>query len=464
MVGSFQWESYREALLFLATASVVVPLFHRLHVSPVLGFLLAGACLGPFGLGRLAQTHAFLAPLAIADVEQVARVAEFGLVFLLFMIGLELSWERLVRMRRLAFGLGLAQVFVCAAALAVVGHFWFGLDLAPAILMGAALAMSSTAIVIAVLAETRHLNKTPGRAAFAVLLTQDLMVAPLLFFVTVLADAKAGLTGVAIFWTFLPALFVLGVLILGGRLLLRPMFRLVAAAQSTELFMAACLLVVVGSGVASAAAGFSMGLGAFIAGLLLAETEFRREIEITIEPFKGLLLGVFFVSIGAGLDIGVVLRDPIPIMLNACGLVALKALVIFVLARAFRLPGAVGGEIALLLAPGHGFSASSVNYGQVPKDAESFLSGACPRVGSFGAKDRTLRGAADRLEHALTANDVAHDVKEYPDAGHSFMNNHKHFFLKLQRWTGIGYNEAATTMDTRRRIAAFFHLHLEHQP
>ena len=176
MVGSFQWESYREALLFLATASVVVPLFHRLHVSPVLGFLLAGACLGPFGLGRLAQKHPFLAPLAIADVEQVARVAEFGLVFLLFMIGLELSWERLVRMRRLAFGLGLAQVFVCGAALAAVGHFWFGLDLAPAILMGAALAMSSTAIVIAVLAETRHLNKTPGRAAFAVLLTQDLMV------------------------------------------------------------------------------------------------------------------------------------------------------------------------------------------------------------------------------------------------------------------------------------------------
>ena len=421
MVGSFQWESYREALLFLATASVVVPLFHRLHVSPVLGFLLAGACLGPFGLGRLAQKHPFLAPLAIADVEQVARVAEFGLVFLLFMIGLELSWERLVRMRRLAFGLGLAQVFVCGAALAAVGHFWFGLDLAPAILMGAALAMSSTAIVIAVLAETRHLNKTPGRAAFAVLLTQDLMVAPLLFFVTVLADAKAGLTGVAIFWTFLPALVVLGALILGGRLLLRPLFRLVAAAQSTELFMAACLLVVVGSGVASAAAGFSMGLGAFIAGLLLAETEFRREIEITIEPFKGLLLGVFFVSIGAGLDIGVVLRDPIPIALNACGLVALKALVIFVLARAFRLTGAVGGEVALLLAPGGEFAfvllTSAIGAGVLPggqgADAmvvvtlSMFAIPALGRLGASFARAKTPAELQAEFAHLAPEGDVA---------------------------------------------------------
>ena len=281
--------------------------------------------------------------------------------------------------------------------------------------------MSSTAIVIAVLAETRHLNKTPGRAAFAVLLMQDLMVAPLLFFVTVLADAKAGLTGVAIFWTFLPALFVLGVLILGGRLLLRPLFRLVAAAQSTELFMAACLLVVVGSGVASAAAGFSMGLGAFIAGLLLAETEFRREIEITIEPFKGLLLGLFFVSIGAGLDIGVVLRDPIPIMLNACGLVALKALVIFALARAFRLPGAVGGEIALLLAPGGEFAfvllTSAIGAGVLPggQGADAMVVAtlsmfAIPALGRLGASFARAKTPAElqaEFAHLAPEGDVA---------------------------------------------------------
>ncbi len=356
MAASFQWVAYREALLFLATASVIVPLFHRLRISPVLGFLVAGAALGPFGLGRFASEYDFLGVVTISDVEQVSKVAEFGLVFLLFMIGLELSWERLARMRRLVFGLGLAQVLVSTAILAEIGYFWFHLDPAPAILMGAALAMSSTAIVMPVLAETRQLSKSPGRAAFAVLLMQDLCVAPLLFFVSMLSEAKAGLTGVAIIWTFLPALAGLGALILGGRLLLRPLFRLVAAAQSTELFMAACLFVVVGSAVVSAASGFSMGLGAFIAGLLLAETEFRREIEVTIEPFKGLLLGVFFVSIGASLDIGVVLRDPAPILLHAFGLIAVKAAVIFLLARLFQLAQPVAGVAAALLAPGGEFA------------------------------------------------------------------------------------------------------------
>ena len=371
MTSAFHWESYREALLFLATAGFIVPLFRRLHVSPVLGFLLAGAALGPFGLGRLARRYDFLSVLTITDVERVAKVAEFGLVFLLFMIGLELSWERLARLRRLVFGLGLLQMIVCTAVLASIGRIWFGVDIAPAILVGAALAMSSTAIVVPVLADQRRLNKPAGRAAFSVLLLQDLMVAPLLFFVSVLADAKSGLNGLAIIWTFLPAVAALGLLIVVGRLLLRPLFRLVANAHSTELFMAACLLVVVGSGVVSALAGFSMGLGAFIAGLLLAETEFRREIEVTIEPFKGLLLGLFFVSIGAGLDIGLVLRDPGPIILNAVGLIGVKAAATYALARLFRLEPAAAGETALLLAPGGEFAfallTSAIAAGVLPR-------------------------------------------------------------------------------------------------
>ncbi len=356
MAGAFQWSAYHEALLFLATASIIVPLFHRLRLSPVLGFLLAGAALGPAGLGRLAKNYEFLTFVTISDVDRVSRIAEFGLVFLLFMIGLELSWERLARMRRLVFGLGLAQILVSTAALATIGSFWFKLDLAPAILMGASLAMSSTAIVIPVLAETRQLRKAPGRAAFSILLLQDLCVAPLLFFVSILSNAKAGLSGFAIVWTFLPALAGLVTLILGGRLLLRPLFRLVAAAQSTELFMAACLLVAIGSGVLSAASGFSMGLGAFIAGLLLAETEFRREIEVTIEPFKGLLLGLFFVSIGAGLDVGAVFHDPYSTLLHTVGLIAVKGAAIFALGRMFHLTPAVAAETAALLAPGGEFA------------------------------------------------------------------------------------------------------------
>ena len=355
MAPSFQLESYREALLFLVTAGLVVPLFNRLHLSPVLGFLLAGAALGPFGLGHFAQDTPWLATFTLTDIEGVAKVAEFGLAFLLFMIGLELSFERLMRMRRLVFGLGLLQVIVSAAALSTIGKFWFGLEAAPAILMGASLAMSSTAIVIPVLVERRRLNRTVGRVVFSVLLLQDLMVAPLLLLVTVLADAKSGMKGVEALFTFLPALIGLGVIIFAGRILLRPLFRMVAT-QSTELFMAACLLVIVGSAVASAAAGFSMALGAFISGLLLAETEFRREIEVTIEPFKGLLLGLFFMSIGAGLDIGRIASDPLRIFLNAAGLIAVKGVIIFALGKWFRLPGAVAGEAALLLAPGGEFA------------------------------------------------------------------------------------------------------------
>lgn len=370
MTSSFQSETYRQALVFLATAGVIVPLFHRLHVSPVLGFLLAGAALGPFGLGRLAREIDWVSLFTITDVEGVSKLAEFGLVFLLFMIGLELSWERLARMRRLVFGLGLAQVAVCAGVLAAVGRFRFELDVASATLMGGALAMSSTAVVMPVLAEARRLNKTAGRVAFSVLLLQDLMVAPALFLISALANAKAGRSGADVFWTFLPAFGALAALILAGRMLLRPLFRLVAAAQSTELFTAACLLVVIAAAIASATAGFSMGLGAFIAGLLLAETEFRREVEVTIEPFQGLLLGLFFVSVGAGLDLGAVLADPVPIVLNALGLIALKTALIFFLALLFRVELRAAGEAALLLAPGGEFAfallTTAMNAGVLP--------------------------------------------------------------------------------------------------
>ncbi|TLG76931.1 cation:proton antiporter [Methylocystis sp. B8] len=357
MTSSFHLESYREALVFLATAGVIVPLFHRIKVSPVLGFLVAGAALGPFGLGRFARDHEWAANFSITNVEGVSNLAEFGLVFLLFMIGLELSWERLARMRRLVFGLGLAQVVVCASVLAAVGYYYFRVQLGPSLLMGLALAMSSTAVVLPVLAEARRLNKTSGRVAFSVLLLQDLAVAPALFLVSALAEAKnGGFTAEQAAWAFARAFLAMGALIFIGRLLLRPLFRLVAAVQLTELFMAACLLVVIGEAALSAAAGFSMGLGAFIAGLLLAETEFRREVEVTIEPFKGLLLGLFFVSVGAGLDIGAVAADPLPIFVYAAGLIAVKGVIIYGLARLFDIGWRPATEAALLLAPGGEFA------------------------------------------------------------------------------------------------------------
>jgi monovalent cation:H+ antiporter-2, CPA2 family len=356
MTNSLDYESYRIALVFLTTAGVVVPVFHKLKVSPVLGFLIAGAVLGPSGIGRLANDYEWAAKISIADVEGVSKLAELGLVFLLFMIGLELTWERLIRLRRLVFGLGLAQFVFCAAVLALVGHYWFKVDSAPSILMGIALAMSSTAVVVPVLAEKRRLNKMAGRVAFSVLLLQDLMVAPTLFFVSVLANTKNGFSTADAFWAMAPALIALTTLILLGRWLLRPLFRLVASVQVTELFMATCLLVIVGQALVTAWAGLSMGLGAFVAGLLLAETEFRREIEVTIEPFKGLLLGLFFVSIGAGLDIAAVLSEPRLIFINALGLIAVKALIVFFLALIFGVERSASLEAAMLLAPGGEFA------------------------------------------------------------------------------------------------------------
>ena len=349
-------EDTKEVLLFLATAGVAVPLFRRLKVSPVIGFLGAGVLLGPHVLGRLPD-DSWLGVLQLENTGRIAQIAEFGVVFLLFMIGLELSYERLARLRRLVFGLGAGQVALSAVLIGEIAAMIFGLPRGAALVVGGALALSSTAIVIPVLAERRRLSTTAGRAAFSVLLFQDLMVAPLLFTVSMAGSQGGAASGTAeIFWAFAPAIVALGVLVLGGRLLLRPLFHQVALARSTEFFMAACLFVVIGAGVASAMNGLSMALGAFIAGLLLGETEYRREIEVTLEPFKGLLLGLFFVSIGAELDLSQVARAPGLVIGIAAGLIVLKAAVLFALARVAGLPSPAARELSLLLGPGGEFA------------------------------------------------------------------------------------------------------------
>jgi len=311
MVGQAFPDGTRETLLFLATAGIAVPLFHRLRVSPVLGFLAAGVALGPFGLGHVARMLPSLSVFAITDTRRLDDIAELGVVFLLFMVGLELSFERLSRLRRLVFGFGALQVGLSAATVAVPAVL-FGFSPASAIVLGSALALSSTAVTVPVLAERRHLNSAAGRTTFSVLLFQDLAVAPLLFMVSALSKPREAGLGFELLVTLAPAALALGLIVLLGRVVLRPLFHVVAATKSTEFFMAACLLVVIGTGVIAATGGLSMSLGAFMAGLLLAETEFRREIEVTIEPFKGLLLGLFFVSIGVGLDLSAVTAHPGP--------------------------------------------------------------------------------------------------------------------------------------------------------
>ena len=344
---------YKAALLFLATAGVVAPLFFRLRISPVLGYLLAGVALGPYGLGSLDRRAPWLNALAI-NVEAIDKLAAFGVVALLFTMGLELSFERLRLTRRLVFGLGLGQVVVTTLALGAVA--WaLGLPPAAAATIGAALAMSSTAIVIPVLVESKRLGAPVGRASFSVLLFQDLAVAPLLVTAGAVAGGSERGLGWALFSALVPAALALAALIVFGRIALRPFFHFVAETKSPEFFMAACLLVVLGDGLAAAASRLSMALGAFVAGLLLAETEYRREIEVTIEPFKGLLLGLYFVSVGAEINPALIVALPGLILGLAAAMIAVKGLILIGLAQAFRLPARVGAEMAMLLGPGGEF-------------------------------------------------------------------------------------------------------------
>jgi CPA2 family monovalent cation:H+ antiporter-2 len=345
----FDLAPYQAPLLFLVAAGVVVPLFKRLRLSPVLGFLLAGMLIGPYGLGRLDGVIPVEIPF-LAKSGGLAALAEFGVVFLMFNMGLELSLERLVLLRRYVFGLGAAQVAACGLALMgcalALGQGW-----AASAVLAISLALSSTAIVMPVLAEKKRLNTYSGRAIFSVLLFQDLLVAPLLLVMSMSAEGRADLA-----WTFAWAFFSLGLIALVGRLALRPLFQLVAAARSNDLFIATCLLVVTATAVAAAAAGLSMALGAFIAGLLLAETEYRRAVELTIAPFQGLLLGLFFVSVGADLDPLRVLEHPLTTLGLALGATALKAPIVLGLARVFGAKGMKAREIGLLLAPGGEFA------------------------------------------------------------------------------------------------------------
>jgi monovalent cation:H+ antiporter-2, CPA2 family len=347
------FEVYSDAMIVLATAAVLVPLGQRFKLSPILGFLIAGAVLGPHGLGALKGYIPALHWVTISEEKGLGAIAELGVVFLLFIIGLELSFKRLVTMRRSVFGLGSLQVAISAAIIGFIASL-FGERPGASVLIGLSLALSSTAIVIEVLSRKNRLNTTTGRTSFAILLLQDLAVVPLLFLVTILGPDNQGSLLGGLLEAFAQALLVIAAIVIVGTAVLRPLFRLVASAESTELFVAAALLVAVGSGLASAAAGLSMALGAFVAGLLLSETEYHRAIEATIDPFKGLLLGVFFFSVGMSLEVTLLLAHPLAIAI--VGLIAVKAGVLTGLLRLFRVPWPATFETSLLLAPGGEFA------------------------------------------------------------------------------------------------------------
>ena len=363
-------------IVFLVAAGIVVPLVGRLRISPVFGFLIVGLAIGPHGVARFSETLPWLNYVAITDLDGVRALAELGVVFLLFMIGLELSLDRLWAMRRRVFGLGGAQIVVTGTVIAAIASF-FENTLAAAVILGAAFALSSTAIVMQLLAENRRLGTSAGRTSFAILLCQDLAVLPILFLVGAFAAQSETSVLFAFAWAIGEALVAVAAILAIGRIVLRPVFRFVGSTASREMFLAFVLLVIAGTALATEQVGLSMALGAFLAGLLFAETEYRHEIGVDIEPFKGLLLGLFFVSVGMSIDITQVAAKPLWLIASVFGLYLVKSPIVYGLARIFGERHPVALESALLLGQGGEFAfiviGLAFSLGLMPNDTVQFM-------------------------------------------------------------------------------------------
>jgi len=354
---------FKDGLIVLATAAVLVPLARRIGITPVVTFLAAGAVFGPFGLAALGDQFPPLQWVSISRSDGLGIVGELGVVALLFLIGIELSFQRLMTMRRLVFGLGGLQILTAAA---VIGGllYLFGAEPAVAVTIGFSLALSSTAIVIELLSRQGRLASSTGRATFSVLLMQDLAVVPLIFLVTIMSsEGQGGSIANAVLLAFGQAILAIALISVVAGYFLRPLFRLVADTESPELFVAATLLVIVGSGMATAAANMSMALGAFVAGLILAETEYRRAIMATVEPFKGLLLGMFFFTVGMSLDLTVVHGNPLWVLGGTAVLIIAKLVALYPLLRWFEVHRRPAIETAFLLAPGGEFAFITIGLG-----------------------------------------------------------------------------------------------------
>jgi monovalent cation:proton antiporter-2 (CPA2) family protein len=329
-----------QSLIYLAAGVIAVPLFRRMGLGSVLGYLIAGVAIGPWGLRLISQP------------QTVLQFSEFGVVLLLFLIGLELNAQRVWALRRAIFGLGGVQVTGTIAAITALA-LALGQPLAVGLVAGMGIAMSSTAIGLATLSEKNLLQTPGGQASFAVLLFQDLAVIPLLLAIGVLAGESES-------FQILPLLKALGLIALfiaAGRFLVRPVLRYVAEARLREVFVGFSLLVVIGTAILMESAGLSMALGAFLAGVMLAESEYRHELELDIDPFKGLLLGLFFIAVGMTIDVGLFLRVPHVVLAITLGILLLKMAILYFSAQAFGYCNrADAGVFALALSQGGEFA------------------------------------------------------------------------------------------------------------
>ena len=334
------------SFIYLSAAVIAVPLSKALGLGSIIGYLAAGIAIGPWGLGL------------VTNVDDILHFAEFGVVLMLFLVGLELEPKRLWSLRRPIFGWGSAQVLGCAAVLTALAML-FGVGWKTALVAGLGLALSSTAIALQLMGERNLMPTSSGQAAFSILLFQDVAAIPILALLPLLGAATPSAEASGAGNDALQAAKIIAVIagiVLGGRLLLRPLLRWIARSKTPEIFTAASLLLVVGIAGLMQLVGLSMALGAFLAGVLLAESEYRRELETDIEPFKGLLLGLFFIAVGMSVDFGVLLASPGSMAAVVLGFLLLKGVVIYALARLMKLPFRDRPVFTLLLAQGGEFA------------------------------------------------------------------------------------------------------------
>ena len=335
--------AFKDIVVVLGAAGLVIPAFAALRISPVVGFILVGIAVGPFGLGVFVPQFPVLEYLTISNAEVLAAPAEMGIALLLFALGLELSVERLRTMRKLVFGIGIAQIAACAAAL-TLALIPLGLDFGITMVIAVALTMSSTAVGLQMLSASGRMSTQAGRSAFGILLAQDIAIAPILLLIT------AGSASGGFFPALAMGLLAIGCIVLAGRLVVPTLFLQAARTRRPELFLAAALVVLIGSAVAATSVGISPAIVALIAGVMLAETEYRRQIEAAIAPFEGLLLGVFLIWVGMQLDLGAVMANPILIIGGVVAVCLVKGLTILAVLRASGRNLGVSTHVAALLA------------------------------------------------------------------------------------------------------------------
>jgi monovalent cation:proton antiporter-2 (CPA2) family protein len=408
-----------QAGIFLVLAALIIPALRYFKVPIALGYLLAGIALGPYALGALTEQFPILDIISLQDAAHVKILAELGIVLLLFVIGLELTPRRLWQMRHLVFGLGGSQVLVSALVIGTIAYFW-GNTAQVSVLLGLSLALSSTAIVIQWLHEKKLFATHTGRTSFSILLFQDLAVIPILLLLTIMSTKIEGPITQFVSLSLLKMVGTGLALYVIGKITLKPLFVFANKHGGAEVFMALSLLVIIVSASVAALAGLSMALGAFIAGLLLADTQYRHEITSLITPFKSMFIGIFFISFGMGINLHYIAEKPFWLITSVLGLMAIKASLIFILCKAWKQTTAVAAESAVLLAQAGEFGllvvGSALTVGLMTEDIGQFM---LIMIGITMMCTPLMAPLAQKIGKIIEAKEVKSDSPLHHDASES---------------------------------------------